>query len=249
MSPDDIEVEGGSATAKKGTGRVEAEPPVEGQEAKYRRLRANPKKRRGLYVLIIFLALVAVAVALVDILILRADKDTASFETGDRIIEYVVYGLIVLLLLWAFFMLFSRRRGEDELAETAEQMQQRLEMERTLMQCPDCKSVFQYGEIHFRDNKRTAFSCPVCGVYSRLPDPTMEPVKVLRPEGEFKELQYHCSNCGEDMAVGTFGETPLHLVRFRACPSCGERGHIERVGSMPPMGVGPAPEDGGFAAA
>jgi len=217
--------------------------------AKHRHVRANVGRRRGLYALIIFLAIVAIAVALVDILILRADKDVSNLATSDRMIEFGVYGFLALLFLWAFFMLFSRKSGEEqvvETTETTEEMQARLELERALMQCPDCKSVFQFGEVHFRDNRRTAFSCPVCGVYSRLPDPGMEPVKVLRPEGEFKELQYHCTNCNEDLAVGTFGETPLHLVRFRACPSCGERGFIERIGSAPPSGFGAAPDDGGF---
>ncbi|HEX2065219.1 MAG TPA: hypothetical protein VHI93_00250, partial [Candidatus Thermoplasmatota archaeon] len=55
-------------------------------------------------------------------------------------------------------------------------------------------------------------------------------------------------NCNEALAVGTFGETPLHLVRFRACPNCGEKGYIELLnaapgqarqssGGVPPAGV------------
>lgn len=226
-------------------------PTETGATAKYSHLRANVPRRRGLYALLILLALVAVAVALVDILVLRANKSTLT--TRDHVIEYCIYGFVGLMILWALFMLFSRRTGSEQpvetVYETAEELQIRLELERALMQCPDCKSVFQFGEVHFRDNKRTAFSCPVCGVYSRLPDPGTEPVKVLRPEGEFKELQYHCSNCKEDLAVGTFGETPLHLVRFRACPSCGERGFIERMGSAPPGGFGDGPAEGGFTSA
>lgn len=222
---------------------------------KYRHVKANPRRRRMLYALIIFLAFAAVAAAVIDIFVLREADTKAEVEaltTSERVIEYAIYGSIALLFLWALFMLFSRRSGLEPwtettvLTETVEQRAARLELERTLMQCPDCKSVFQFGEAHFRDNRRTAFSCPVCGVYSRLPDPGKEPVKVLRPEGDFKELQYHCTNCDEDMAVGTFGETPLHLVRFRACPSCGERGFIERTGSTPPMADG---GDGAFAPA
>ncbi|MES2153804.1 MAG: hypothetical protein V4510_01570 [bacterium] len=260
MTPD-LELEQEARVSKKTV--YEYEPPLEpGQTkttektttTKHSHLRANVKRRRGLYALIIFLALVAIAVAIVDILVLRGDKDPATLASSDRTIEYAVYGILALLFIWAIILFLSRRSGDEQTTvetttETVEEMRARLELERSLMQCPDCKSVFQFGEAHFRDNKRTAFSCPVCGVYSRLPDPAMEPVKVLRPEGEFKELQYHCTNCDEDLAVGTFGETPLHLVRFRACPSCGERGFIERIGSVPPMGVGPAPDDGGFTAA
>lgn len=194
-------------------------------EAKYAHLKANVRRRRGLYALIVFLALATLALAIVDIAVLREDPP------ADRTIEYVVYGLLAFLFLWAFLMLFSGRRAVEEtpMAEPAPR-----DMSHALLQCPDCKSVFQYGAINFMDAKKTAFSCPVCGVYSQLPDPEAEPVKVVRPEGEFKELQYHCSNCNEDLAIGTFGETPLHLVRFRACPNCGEKGHIERLPATPP---------------
>jgi Zn finger protein HypA/HybF involved in hydrogenase expression len=195
-------------------------------EAKHAHLKANVRRRRGLYALIVFLAIATLALALVDIAVLREDPPK------DRMIEYAVYGLLAVLFLWAFFMLFSGKRQEAPLQEEVEAAPR--DMSRALLQCPDCKSVFQYGAINFTDAKKTAFSCPVCGVYSQLPDPEAEPVKVVRPEGEFKELQYHCTHCNEDLAVGTFGETPLHLVRFRACPNCGEKGFIERLPASPP---------------
>lgn len=259
MTPDlDLEPGQRSASRTTTTRTTTVEPVNDVQQEtdplkrKYRHLKANPRRRRALFALIIFLAIVAVAVAAFDILVLRAEKDT--IEMADRYIEFGVYGFLGLLLIWAIFLMISGRSGKEPWddsmvtttseTETVEQMRARLELERSLMQCPDCKSVFQYGEAHFRDNKRTAFSCPVCGVYSKLPDPDAEPVKVLRPEGEFKELQYHCTNCDEEMAVGTFGETPLHLVRFRACPNCGQRGHIERIGSTPPT----PPMDDGYGA-
>ena len=210
------------------------EPAPEGQElegyAKYRGVKANVRKRRAAYIWIVILALVTVAVALVHILFLMEDPPSST----DDIIMYAVYGLLGILFLWAFLMLFSGKRPIEEEAVIPK------DMERTLLQCPECKSVFQFGELHFTDNKRTAFSCPVCGAFGKLPDPTQEPVKVLRPEGDFKELHYHCTNCNEEIAVGTFGETPLHLVRFRACPNCGQKGHIERIQSAPQAWSSPA---------
>lgn len=205
MSPDDAGTQDGGAKA-------------EGY-AKYRHRRANVRRRRAAYLWIILLALATVALAFVDV---------AALGAKTKAIEYTVYGLLAFLFLWAFIMLFSRRRPVEEEAVVAK------DMERTLLQCPECKSVFQFGELHFTDNRRTAFSCPVCGAFGKLPDPQQEPVKVLRPEGDFKELHYHCTNCNEDLAVGTFGDTPLHLVRFRACPHCGEKGHIERIQVAPP---------------
>jgi uncharacterized membrane protein YuzA (DUF378 family)/DNA-directed RNA polymerase subunit RPC12/RpoP len=193
--------------------------------AKYRHRRANVRRRRAAYIWVILLALVVLAVAFADVAIIG--KDFGVRTSSERTIEYAVYGLLGVLFLWAILMLFSRKRTEQEEAIVPH------EMERTLLQCPECKSTFQFGEQHFTDNRRTAFSCPVCGAFGKLPDPGQEPVKVLRPEGDFKELHYHCTNCDEDIAVGTFGETPLHLVRFRACPHCGEKGYIERIQAAP----------------
>jgi Zn finger protein HypA/HybF involved in hydrogenase expression len=209
------------------------------EQPRHAHLRANVRRRRGLYALILFLAIVTVAVAIVDIAILRKDPP------ADRYIEYAVYGTLAFLFLWAFLLLFSRRSGAPAAAPTEEALpEEPRDMSRALLQCPDCKAVFQYGAVHFTDAQQTAFSCPVCGVYSQLPDIDAEPVKVVRPEGEFKELQYHCNNCNEDLAVGTFGETPLHLVRFRACPSCGQKGHIERLQAQPPESFGGQADDG-----
>lgn len=189
---------------------------------RHRGLRANPGKRRAAYWVLILLGLGVLALSLVDIFVL------------DATMAPVVYALYGVLILAAIVLLFSRRSEAPAEEPVAEQAPIPQEMQRALLQCPDCKSVFEFGEIRFHDNKRTAFSCPVCGVYSKLPDPDQEPVKVLRPEGEFKQVQYHCNNCNEDIAIGTFGDTPLHLVRFRACPHCGQKGHIVRTGVLPP---------------
>jgi len=203
----------------------EEKPELEGY-AKYRHLKANVRRRRAAYIWVLILTLVVLAVAFADVMFLGGGYPHAS-DDPMRFVEYAVYGLLGFLFLWAFFMLFSGKRPVEE-----EAVVQR-DMERTLLQCPECKSTFQFGEQHFVDNKRTAFSCPVCGAFGKLPDPYQEPVKVLRPEGEFRELHYHCTNCNEDIAVGTFGETPLHLVRFRACPHCGQKGYIERIQAAP----------------
>jgi predicted RNA-binding Zn-ribbon protein involved in translation (DUF1610 family) len=211
-------------------------PPAEGY-AKYRHLKANVRKRRGLYIWIIILALAVVAFAFVDVMFLGDPYADRASDDPLKYIEYAVYGVLALLLLWALLLMVSGKRSEDEMAAPMQETIPR-EMERTLLQCPECKSTFQFGEQHFVDNRRTAFSCPVCGAFGKLPDPYQEPVKVLRPEGDFKELRYHCTSCNEDIAVGTFGDTPLHLVRFRACPHCGEKGYIERIQQVPETWTG-----------
>ena len=178
--------------------------------AKYEHLRANVRRRRLAYKLFIFVSLLTLVLAVVDILYL------------DSLLQYGVYGIFGLLFLWGVFLLFSRRRPQEELEEVHR-------LERTLLQCPDCKSVFQYGQVHFDKHQPGVFSCPVCGVYSRLPPPDAPAVKALAPEGNVKEFGYVCRNCGEEFRVGTYGEAPLHAVRFRTCPNCGEKNRVERI--------------------
>lgn len=194
--------------------------------AKYRHLRANVRRRRIAYALFILFAIATFATSIVDIVAL------------DDLLQYtVVFPLYAVLFVLAIVLLFSRRSQEADLAEMRE-------LAKTLLQCPDCQNVFQYGQIRFHDRRKTAFSCPICGVYSQLPDPAAEPVKALRPSGAFRELQYRCNNCNEALAVGTFGDTPLHLVRFRACPSCGEKGFIELLNAAPEHAEGPGTHPG-----
>lgn len=188
--------------------------------AKYRNLRANVRRRRVGYFLFILFAVGVFAASVVDIVAL-----------GDLLKWTLVFPLYAVLFILAILLLFSRRSQAADLEEMRE-------LAKTLLQCPDCQNVFQYGQIRFHDRRKTAFSCPVCGVYSQLPDPAAEPVKALRPSGAFRELQYRCNNCNEALAVGTFGDTPLHLVRFRACPNCGEKGFIELLNAAPEQGDG-----------
>jgi Zn finger protein HypA/HybF involved in hydrogenase expression len=211
-------------------GEATHEEPLEGY-AKYRHLKANVGRRRAAYIWIFLLALIVLGAAAAHIALVME----SPMSDTDNMIMYAVYGALGILFLWALLLLFSGKRPVEEEAYVPR------EMERTLLQCPECKSTFQFGEQNFSNNQRTAFSCPVCGAFGKLPDPTQEPVKVLRPEGDYKELRYHCTNCNEDLAVGTFGATPLHLVRFRACPHCGEKGHIERIQGV--VGTPPAPEE------
>jgi Zn finger protein HypA/HybF involved in hydrogenase expression len=182
---------------------------------RYRHLRANVRRRRMGYGLFILFALAVFATSIVDIVYLK-----------DALKLTLVFPLYAVLFIMAIVLLFSRANQNADLQELRS-------LAKTLLQCPDCTNVFQYGQIRFHDRKKTAFSCPVCGVYSQLPDPTAEPVKALRPSGAFHELQYRCNNCNEALAVGTFGQTPLHLVRFRACPNCGEKGFVQLLNAAP----------------
>jgi Zn finger protein HypA/HybF involved in hydrogenase expression len=202
-------------------GRLSKDAPAltpEERAARYRHLRANVRRRRIGYALFILFAIAVFATSIVDIVFL-----------DDLLKVYAVFPAYAVLFILAIVLLFSRRSQHEDLQELRA-------LEKTLLQCPDCQNVFQYGQIRFHDRRKTAFSCPVCGVYSQLPDPTAEPVKALRPTGPFRELQYRCNNCSEALAVGTFGDTPLHLVRFRACPHCGEKGFIQLLNAAPEQG-------------
>ncbi|HUR61505.1 MAG TPA: hypothetical protein VM286_03980 [Candidatus Thermoplasmatota archaeon] len=183
--------------------------------ARYQHLRANVRRRRMGYALFILFAIAVFATSIVDIVVL---KDVLKLT--------VVFPAYAILFVLAIVLLFSRSQQLQDLAELRA-------LAKTLLQCPDCLNVFQYGQIRLADRKKTAFSCPLCGVYSQLPDPNAEPVKALRPSGPFREMQYHCNNCNEALVVGTFGNVPQHLVRFRACPNCGEKGFIQLTSQSP----------------
>jgi predicted RNA-binding Zn-ribbon protein involved in translation (DUF1610 family) len=188
--------------------------------ARYRHLKANVRRRRALYKLLIILALAAVGLAVVDILLLGS------------ILKFAVLGVFAVLLIWGILMMLSSRRGREELADIDR-------LQRTLLQCPECKNVFQYGEIHFDEHQKAAFTCPVCGAYGALPDPTSPPVKAVVPEGDLKVRNYVCTNCKEEIEVGTYGDQPLYDVRFRSCPRCGQAKFIQKKPERQPGPVNP----------
>lgn len=181
---------------------------------RYKSLRANVRRRRVAYVTIIFLAIAVIVLTLVDILLLSSALKWIA-----------VFPAWLILFVWAVLLLFSTKRQKEDLAEMRR-------LERSLLQCPSCTNIFRFGAVRWQDHKQSAFSCPICGSYSRLPGPDTPPVEAYLPEGEVRELDYRCGNCGEEFAIGTFTGTPLHEVRFRACPNCEEKGHIERVNAI-----------------
>jgi len=176
--------------------------------AKYRHLRANVARRRVLYKLFIVFAIVVFAVSIVDILWL------------ESVLKLGVYGAYALLFLFGLILLASRKRSAEELAQLKE-------LEKALLQCPECRNIFQFGEANLSGRKKVAFSCPVCGTYSALPDAESEPVRAPPPTGELREVTYQCEHCLERITVGVFGEQELHESRFRACPNCGEKDFVK----------------------
>ncbi len=184
--------------------------------AKYRHLRANVARRRAWYKVFIVLAVLVLAFSLVDIIYL------------DSAAKLGVYAAYAVLFLFGLILLLSRKRSQEEIAQLKA-------LEKALLQCPECKNIFQFAEANLSGRQKIAFSCPACGTYSALPDPETEPVKAPAPAGALKELAYACENCHERIAVGVFGDQSLHASRFRACPHCGEKNRIKPV---PPSEAG-----------
>ena len=182
---------------------------------RYRKLRANVRRRRTFYVLFILLTIGVLALTIVDILYLDSQLKWIGV--------FPAYGLLFIL---AIILLFSRSVHEEELAEMRA-------LERSLLECPDCKNVFRFGSLHWSELKAASFSCPVCGVYSQLPGPDTPPVEAYIPAGEVRDLAYKCDNCNEQFSIGTYVGTPLHEVSFRTCPKCQQKGHIQRMGATP----------------
>ncbi|HLF16645.1 MAG TPA: hypothetical protein VI796_04345 [Candidatus Thermoplasmatota archaeon] len=188
-------------------GQPEAAPPVN-RYKRYQHLRANVARRRALYGVFILLAIVVFVASLMDIMFLESKM------------QYGVYGAYGLLFVIGVILLISRKRSEAEIAQLAA-------LEKALLSCPQCKSIFQFGEVHFSGRKKISFSCPVCGTYSALPDAESEPVRAPPPTGELREVTYQCEHCLERITVGVFGEQELHESRFRACPNCGEKDFVK----------------------
>jgi hypothetical protein len=174
--------------------------------ARYRQLRANVRRRRAMYVLFIVLA-VAVFVATVWDIALN----------GSEFQWYLLPGYVVLFIL-GLLLLISRKRHLEEVNEIKA-------LERAWLECDNCRSVFQFGSESFLSRRRVGFTCPVCGDESALPAPGAQPIERALPAGSLHEISYLCGNCKEDIVVGVYGGRPRD-VDFRACPRCGESGHI-----------------------
>ena len=174
--------------------------------ARYKQLRANVRRRRFLYGLFIVLAIATFVATVWDIV----------FNDSDY--QWYLLPVYVVLFIFAILALISRRRHLEEVNEIKA-------LERTWLECDNCRSVFQFGQESFLSRRRVGFTCPVCGDESALPLPGADPVERPLPSGRLEEVNYLCGNCHEDIVVGTYGARPRD-VDFRACPRCGEKGHI-----------------------
>ena len=179
---------------------------LEERLARYGRLRANVRRRRALYVLLLLLAVATFVATVWDI----------TFNASD--LKWVLLPVYLVLFILGILALISRRRHLEEVNEIKA-------LERAWLECDNCRSVFQFGSESFVSRRRVGFTCPVCGDESALPLPGGEPVERALPASQLHEVNYVCGNCKEDIVVGTYGSRPRD-VDFRACPKCGATGQI-----------------------
>lgn len=182
--------------------RVEADARL----ARYARLRANVRRRRTAYVLVILAAIVVFVATVWDIV----------FNESD--LKWYLLPAYVLLFILGLLLLISRERQLQDVNEIKA-------LERAWLECGTCSSVFQFGSESFLSRRRVGFTCPVCGDESALPLPGAEPVERPLPAGRLAEANYLCGNCKEDIVVGVYGGRPRD-VDFRACPKCGVKGQV-----------------------
>lgn len=178
----------------------------EAKTARYRQLRANVRRRRAAYVVIILLAIGVLAATVWDIV----------FNDSD--LKWFLLPAYLVLFVWGVLLLISRKRHLQEVNEIKT-------MERAWLQCETCSSVFQFGSESFLSRRRVGFTCPVCGDESALPLPGTDPVEQPLPQGRLEEANYLCGHCKEDIVVGVYGGRPRD-VDFRACPKCGVSGQV-----------------------
>jgi hypothetical protein len=174
--------------------------------ARYRQLRANVRRRRFFYGLFIVLAVAVFVATLWDIVYNGSDW------------KWFLLPVYVVLFILGLLLLISRKRHLQEVNEIKA-------LERAWLECDNCRSVFQFGSESFLSRRRVGFTCPVCGDESALPLPGTPPVERPLPAGGLREISYLCGHCKEDIVVGVYGGRPRD-VDFRACPRCGESGHI-----------------------
>jgi len=139
-----------------------------------------------------------------------------TFNASD--LKWWLLPVYLVLLILGIIALISRRRHLEEVNEIQA-------LERTWLECDNCRSVFQFGSESFLSRRRVGFTCPVCGDESALPLPGQEPVERALPAGQLHEVSYVCGNCNEDIVVGVYGGRPRD-VDFRACPKCGVTGQV-----------------------
>lgn len=199
-------------TRKERKARLKAEKQAKAQRehddkaARYRRLRANVRRRRVFYWLLILLAIATLVATLWDIV----------FNDSDW--QWFLLPVYVVLFILGIIALLSRKRHLEEVNEIKA-------LERTWLECDNCRSVFQFGQESFNARRRVGFTCPVCGDESALPLPGTEPIERSLPSGRLEEVNYLCGHCKEDIVVGVYGGRPRD-VDFRACPNCGTVGQI-----------------------
>lgn len=174
--------------------------------ARYKRLRANVRRRRVFYWFLILLAIATLVATLWDII----------FNDSDW--QWFLLPVYVALFILGIFALISRKRHLEEVNEIKA-------LERTWLECDNCRSVFQFGQEALNARRHVGFTCPVCGDESALPLPGAEPVERSLPPGRLEEVNYLCGNCKEDIVIGVYGGRPRD-VDFRACPKCGVTGQI-----------------------
>lgn len=186
--------------------RIKEERELDAKMERYRQLRANVRRRRVFYGLFIVLAIVTFVATVWDIV----------FNDSD--LQWYLLPVYLVLFILGLLLLISRRRHLQEVNEIKA-------LERTWLECDNCRSVFQFGQESFPSRRRIGFTCPVCGDESALPLPGAAPVERALPGGRLEEVNYLCGNCHEDIVVGTYGARPRD-VDFRACPRCGVGGQI-----------------------
>jgi transcription elongation factor Elf1 len=186
--------------------KAQAQAERDARMARYRRLRANVRRRRVLYWLLILLAVATLAATVWDIVLNDSDW------------QWFLLPVYAVLFLLGVLALLSRKRHLEEVNEIKA-------LERAWLECDNCRSVFQFGQESLDARRRVGFTCPVCGSESSLPLPGAEPVERALPSGRLEEANYLCGNCKEDIVVGVYGGRPRD-VDFRACPRCGVGGQV-----------------------
>lgn len=169
--------------------------------AKFAHVKADVSWRRRAY---FWFIITVVAVFLISI---------ADIIWWNEVLEYVVYGAILVLLVWAIILLF------------AAVIKNAWSVGEVVLSCPECEHVFLYGAEHADNKGHARMTCPVCSFAGELPISQDQATEIEMPDGPRRDQAYECSNCSENIVISTIGDNP-RPVQFEACPHCGEHGTV-----------------------
>ena len=161
--------------------------------ARYRQLRANVRRRRAAYVLLLLLGIAVLVATVWDM----------TFNAAD--LKWPLLACYVVLLILCILALISRRRHLEEVNELAE-------LRRVFLEDPGTGDIFELGSSKLEALQGMELSSPTTGAFYKVPNLNAQPIERNFPAGT--PIPRRFQQDGIDVEVATYGTEPRN-VQFR----------------------------------